>query len=168
MKKQQETIFLNGLEQNREKLFRICSIYSKDDEDAKDLFQEVLVHIWRSVSTFKANSAIGTWMFRVALNVCLRFKSKHTKNQNRFIRLDSITIANFGPIENSEVENEKLNSLRKCVKELNEGEKAIVALYLEEIAYKEISSILGLSENHVAVKVKRIKLKLLNCINNTL
>lgn len=165
MKKEQETIFLSALENNREKLFRICSIYSKDDEDAKDLFQEVLVHVWRSMSTFKGNSAIGTWMFRVALNVCLRFKSKHTKNQNRFIKLDSITIANFGTEENSEEENEKLDSLRKCVKELNEGDKAIVALYLEDIAYKEISSILGLSENHIAVKIKRIKLKLLNCIN---
>jgi RNA polymerase sigma-70 factor (ECF subfamily) len=168
MKKEQETIFLNGLQHNQEKLFRICSIYSKDNEDAKDLFQEVLVHIWRSMSTFKANSSIGTWMFRVALNVCLRFKSKHTKNQNRFIKLDSITIANFGAEENSEVENEKLDSLRKCVKELNEGDKAIVALYLEGIAYKEISSILGLSENHIAVKIKRIKSKLLNCINRSL
>ena len=165
MKKEQETIFLNALELNQEKLFRICSIYSKDDDDAKDLFQEVLVNVWRSMSTFKGNSAIGTWMFRVALNVCLRFKSKHTKNQNRFIKLDSITITNFGAEENNEVENEKLDSLRICVKELNEGDKAIVALYLEGIAYKEISSILGLSENHIAVKVKRIKAKLLNCIN---
>ena len=168
MKKEQETIFLSALESNQEKLFRICSIYSKDYEDTKDLFQEVLVHIWRSMNTFKGNSAIGTWMFRVALNVCLRFKSKHTKNQNRFIRLDSITIANFGYEENNEVENEKLNSLRKCVKELNEADKAIVALYLECIAYKEISSILGLSENHIAVKIKRIKSKLLKCINKIL
>ena len=168
MKKEQETIFLRALENNQEKLFRICSIYAKDDEDAKDLFQEVLVHVWRSISTFKGNSSIGTWMFRVALNVCLRFKSKHTKNQNRFIRLDSITIANFGYEENSEGDNEKLNSLRKCVKKLNEADKAIVALYLEGIAYKEISSILGLSENHIAVKIKRIKLKLLNCINRIL
>ena len=168
MEKKQETIFLNALENNQEKLFRICSIYSEDDEDVKDLFQEVLVHIWKSMSTFKGNSSIGTWMFRIALNVCLRFKSKHTRNQSRFIRLDSMTITNFGSEENSEVENEKLNSLRKCVKELNEADKAIVALYLEGIAYKEISSILGLSENHIAVKIKRIKLKLLNCINRRL
>ena len=168
MKKKQETIFLNALENNQEKLFRICSIYSEDDEDVKDLFQEVLVHVWRSMSTFKGNSSIGTWMFRIALNVCLRFKSKHNKNQKRFIRLDSITIANIGSVENSEEENEKLNSLRKCVKELNEADKAIVALYLEGMAYKEISSILGLSENHIAVKIKRIKLKLLNCINRRL
>ena len=168
MKKEHETIFLSALEQNQEKLFRICSIYSVDNEDAKDLFQEVLVHVWRSMSTFKGNSLIGTWMFRIALNVCLRFKSKHTKNQNRLIRLDSLTISNIGSEENSEEENEKLIALRKCVKRLNEADKAIVALYLEGVVYREISSILGLSENHVAVKVKRIKSKLFNCINEIL
>ena len=168
MKKEQETIFLNGLEHNQEKLFRICSIYSKDDEDAKDLFQEVLVHVWRSMSTFKGNSSIGTWMFRIAINICLRFKSKHTKNQKQLTRLDSITISNFRSEEINEEKNEKLIALRKCVKNLNEGDKAIVALYLEGLAYREISSILGLSENHVAVKVKRIKSKLFNCINEML
>ena len=165
MKKERETIFLNALEENQEKLFRVCSMYSNDHEDAKDLFQEVLVHIWRSMSTFKGNSSLSTWMFRIALNVCLRFKSKHTKNQHRFIRLDSLTIENFGSEDRSGTENEKLTSLRKCVKKLNEGDKAIVTLYLEGLAYREISSILGVSENNVAVKVKRIKSKLLNCIN---
>jgi RNA polymerase sigma-70 factor (ECF subfamily) len=165
MKKEQETKFLSALEENQDKLLRICSIYSKDDEDTKDLFQEVLVHVWRSMTTFKGDSSIGTWIFRIALNICLRFKSKHTKNQSRLIRLDSITIANFGSEENNEEENEKLKALRKCVKKLNEGDKAIVALYLEGLAYREISSILGLSENHIAVKVKRIKSKLFNCIN---
>jgi len=165
MEKDIETIFLSALEQNQEKLFRICSIYSEDHEDAKDLFQEVLVRIWKSMSTFKGNSDIGTWMFRITLNICLRFKSKHIKSQSRLIRLDSITISNFKSEINNEEGNEKLKLLQKCIKELNEADKAIVALYLEELAYKEISSILGLSENHIAVKIKRIKLKLLNCIN---
>jgi len=168
MRKERETIFLNALEENKEKLFRICSIYSEDQENAKDLFQEVLIHIWRSMASFKGNSSRSTWMFRIALNVCLRFKSKHTKNQNRFIRLDSMTVANFGEEEKNEGQNEKLISLRKCVKKLNEGDKAIVALYLEGLPYREISSILGLSENNIAVKVKRIKAKLLNCVNELL
>lgn len=168
MRKERETIFLNALEENQEKLFRICSIYSKDHEDAKDLFQEVLVHVWRSMATFKSNSSLSTWMFRIALNVCLRFKNKYTKNQNRFIRLDSLTIANLGSEERNEGENEKLIALRKCVKRLNDADKAIVALYLEGLAYREISNILGLSENNIAVKVKRIKSKLLNCINELL
>lgn len=167
MRKEQETIFLSALEQNQEKLFRVCSIYSNGHEDAKDLFQEVLVHVWRSMATFKGNSSLNTWMFRIALNVCLRFKTKHTKNQNRLIRLDSMTITNFSSQDKIEEENEKLIGLRKCVKKLNESDKAVVALYLEGLAYREISNILGLSENHIAVKVKRIKSKLLNCINKT-
>jgi len=164
----QKTTFLSALKENQNKLYRICSIYSDSNEDSKDLFQEVLVHTWKSMSSFKGNSSIDTWMFRIALNVCLRFKSKHTKNQNRFIRLDSMTISNIGSEEANEKDSEKLIALRKCVKKLNEGDIAIVALYLEGLAYREISDILGLSENHIAVKIKRIKLKLFNCINEIL
>lgn len=168
MKKEHEILFLSALEEHQEKLFRVCLMYSKDPEDAKDLFQEVLIHIWRSMPSFKGNAALSTWMFRITLNVCLRFKTKHTKNQHKFIRLDSMTIQNLGSEERSEGENEKLMHLRKCVKKLNEADKAIVALYLEGVPYKEISSILGISENNVAVKVKRIKSKLLICINKKL
>ncbi len=165
MGKDHETIFLNAIEENQQRLFRICSIYSKDSEDTKDLFQEVLVHVWRSMATFKGKSSFDTWMFRVALNVCLQFKSKHTKSQSLLIKLDSVTIANFSLKEKVEEPNEKLKYLRKCIKNLRESDKAIIALYLEELAYREISSILGLTENNVAVKIKRIKSKLLNCIN---
>jgi len=164
----QKTIFLSALKENQDKLYRICSIYSVGNEDSKDLFQEVLVNIWKSMNSFKNNSSIDTWMFRIALNVCLRFKSKYTKNQNRFIRLDSMTIANIGSEVEDENSDEKLIALRKCVKKLNDGDKAIVALYLEGLAYREISDILGLSENHIAVKIKRIKSKLFNCINGIL
>ena len=165
MKKELESIFLNALEENREKLFRVCSIYSEDVEDTKDLFQEVLVQIWRSMNTFKGNSAMGTWMFRVALNVCIRFKSKHTRRQARLIRLESITILSYKAETSGEEEDIKLKALRKCIKKLKEGDKALVALYLEGLAYKEISEVLGISENYVAVKIKRVKAKLLNCIN---
>ena len=164
----QNTIFLSALKENQDKLYRICSMYSERNEDAKDLFQEVLVQIWKSMNSFKGNSSIGTWMFRIALNVCMRFQSKYTKNQHRFIRLDSMTIYNLESKASGEKENEKLILLRQCVKKLNEGDKAIVALYLEGIAYCDISDVLGLSENHVAVKIKRIKSKLFNCINGLL
>ena len=164
----QGTIFLSALKKNQDRLYRICSIYSVSNEDSKDLFQEVLFHIWKSMNSFNGNSSISTWMFRIALNVCLRFKSKYAKTQKRFIRLDSMTISNLGTEESNGKDNEQLIALRKCVKKLNEGDKAVVALYLEGLAYREISDILGLSENHIAVKIKRIKSKLFNCINEIL
>jgi RNA polymerase sigma-70 factor (ECF subfamily) len=148
MGKEIENTFLDALEQNQQKLLRICSVYAKDAEDTKDLFQEVLIHIWQSMPNFKSNSLLSTWIFRIALNVCLRFRSKDIKKQKRFLYLDGIAITNLA-----------------SEKELNEVDKAVITLYLEELPYKEISGILGLTENTVAVKVKRIKKKLLNCIN---
>ncbi len=159
-----EDTFLIGLEKNQQKLFRICSVFSADSDDAKDLYQEVLINIWQSMPSFQFKSSIGTWMFRITLNICLRFRSNRIKRQNRFINLDSIVMGNFMNDENSN-QNNRLILLRNCVKNLKEGDKAIITLYLEELPYKDISEITGLSENYIAVKVKRIKNKLFNCIN---
>ncbi len=165
MTKQLEDTFLAALEHNQQKLFRICTVYSSTSEDAKDLFQEVLVHIWKAIPTFESKSSIGTWMFRITINVCLRFRSKHTKRIDRFINLDSVTISQMNEEPKRDEQNEQLINLRHCIKQLNDSDKAVIALYLEELPYKEISNITGITENTVAVKIKRIKKKLLNCLN---
>ena len=162
-----ETQFLNGLEENQHKLLRICSVYAKDSEDSKDLFQEVLVQIWKSLPGFNGDAALATWMFRITLNVCLRFQSKDQKKRKKVFRMDSVRISNL-PAEVADSEDrERLMQLRNCIKTLNEADKAVITLYLEALPYKEISNVLGLKENTVAVKVKRIKAKLLNCINGS-
>lgn len=165
MVKEFETTFLEALEQNEQKVLRICSAYSKDAEDTKDLFQEVLIQIWQSMPNFKSNSSLSTWIFRITLNVCLRFRSKAIKKQKIFLQMKGNTMANLTSEKEYKEQNEQLVQLRNCIKALNEADKAVITLYLEELPYKEISNILGLTENTVAVKVKRIKKKLLNCIN---
>ena len=168
MDKNLENTFLTALEQNQQKIYRICSVYSKDTDETKDLFQESLIIIWQAMPSFKTESSIGTWMYRITLNVCLRFRSNTIKKQKKFPPINSITIGNIqAEIENT-AQNEQLIKLRNCIKQLNGADKAVITLYLEELPYKEISVVLGLSENNVAVKVKRIKKKLLNCINPTL
>jgi RNA polymerase sigma-70 factor (ECF subfamily) len=165
MDKDLEDIFLNALEEHQQKLLRICSVYAKDSDDTQDLFQEVLINIWKSMPSFKGNAAIGTWMFRITLNVCLRIRSKEIKKQKKMLRLDSIRVIS---LQNESQDNDmdtKLIKLRSCIKTLNDADKAVIMLYLEELPYKEISSVTGLKENTVAVKIKRIKTKLLNCIN---
>lgn len=168
MAKHLENIFLIALEEHQHKLLRICSVYAKDDDDTKDLFQEVLVNIWKSMPSFKENSTIGTWMYRITLNVCLRLKTKEIRKQKKLLRLDSRAI-NIYKTDTSDdgqnIQREQLVQLRNCIKKLNEADKAVITLYLEELPYKEISSITGLTENNIAVKIKRIKKKLLNCIN---
>jgi len=165
MDQQLENIFLMALEQNQQKLLRVCSVYAEDAEDKKDLFQEALINIWQSMPSFEEKSSLSTWMFRVTLNVCLRLQTKQAKKRDRFRKLDSITIENISNEETNDEDHERLIKLRSCIKKLNDADKAVTTLYLEELSYKEISDITGLTENNVAVKIKRIKMKLLNCIN---
>lgn len=168
MAKDLENTFLNALEEHQHKLLRICSVYAKDEDDTKDLFQEVLVNIWKSMPSFKSNSNIGTWMYRITLNVCLRLKTKEIRKQKKLLRMDSraINIYKTEVVEEGQKEQqEQLKKLRNCIKQLNEADKAVITLYLEELPYKDISSVTGLSENNIAVKIKRIKAKLLNCLN---
>jgi RNA polymerase sigma factor (sigma-70 family) len=160
-----ENAFLTALEQNKDKLLRVCSVYADDTEAKKDLFQESLINIWQSMPSFEERSSISTWMFRITLNVCLRLQTKEAKKKDRFRRLDSVVFENISDGETNEEEHEKLAKLRRCIKKLDDADKAVITLYLEELAYKEISVITGLAENTVAVKIKRIKMKLLNCIN---
>jgi len=168
MNQQLENTFLKALEENQQKLLRVCSVYAEDADDKKDLFQEALINIWQSMPSFEEKSSLSTWMFRITLNVCLRLQSKQEKNRSRFRKLDSITIENIREEEINHEEQERLVKLRSCIKKLNDADKAVTTLYLEELSYKEISDITGLTENNVAVKIKRIKMKLLACINDGL
>jgi len=170
MDKDLENTFLNALEEHQHKLLRICSVYAQDDDDTKDLFQEVLVNIWKAMPSFKENSAIGTWMYKITLNVCLRLKTKEIRKQKKLLRMDSraINIYKTEVMDDGQYEQrEQLVQLRTCIRKLNEADKAVITLYLEELPYKEISSITGLTENNIAVKIKRIKKKLLNCLRPT-
>lgn len=166
MTPQQENVFLTALEQNKEKLLRVCSVYADDAEAKKDLFQEALINIWQSMPSFQERSSISTWMFRITLNVCLRLQSKEAKKKDQFRRLDSVVFENISEEETNHEEHERLVKLRRCIKKLDDADKAVITLYLEELPYKEISAITGLAENTIAVKIKRIKMKLLNCIND--
>jgi RNA polymerase sigma-70 factor (ECF subfamily) len=164
MNRNLEEAFLAAVELNQHKLLRICSVYAKDTEESKDLFQEVLIQVWKSMPSFKAQSTLETWMFRIALNVCLRFRSNHVKKKNRFISIDHQFMADTEHDPAVDERREQLRVLKGCIKQLNEADKAVITLYLEELPYKEISNVTGLTENTVAVKIKRIKMKLLNCL----
>lgn len=168
MDKDLETTFLKALEESQDKLFRVCTSYATDIDDAKDIFQEVLINIWKALPNFKGDSSLSTWMYRITLNVSLRYRANLIKDKKRISRMTSVVIEPIAP-QNLENKNYiKLNLLRNCVRMLNDADKAIISLYLESLPYKEISAITGIKENTIAVKVKRIKERLLNCINEKL
>lgn len=159
-----EAIFLEGIELNKDKLFRICTVYASSNDDAGDLFQDALVNIWHALPDFKDNSSLATWMFRITLNICLRLNEKQTKRKEIFINLDHSKLEKYRGQAHDNEPNLPLAQLRSCIKKLKDADKSIITLYLEELPYKEISEITGISENTIAVKVKRIKNKLFNCM----
>jgi RNA polymerase sigma-70 factor (ECF subfamily) len=151
------------LKENKHKIYRICKIYATAPIEPQDLFQEVVFQVWKSLPNFKEKSSIDTWVYRITLNVCLRSKMKLDKGNQKTIRFDAIQ---FTPVTETvdPFEEEKFKYLKECIETLNEGDTSIVVLYLDELSYKEIAEITGLSENYIAVKMKRIRKKLFACI----
>ena len=163
MRSKLEVNFEQILEENKNKIFRICRIYATTPLEPQDLFQEVVSEIWKSLDGFKGKSSINTWVYKITLNVCLRSKLKLDKSNNKTDRFESI---HFTLVE-KEIdlsEQEKFRFLKQCISTLNESDTSLIVLYLDDLPYKEIALITGLSENHIAVKMKRIRKKLFECI----
>lgn len=141
------------------KIFRLCMGYMNDRDLAKDLAQETFITVWQKLPDFRNESSIGTWVFRIASNHCLR----QIEKQNRMPKIQL-------PAEIEDVMHEgnedKMAFLYKCISELPESERIIISLELEDIKQAEIADIVGISEANVRVKIHRIKEKLTKKFNN--
>jgi len=138
----------------------LCRAYSRDEESLKDLVQEVTLQLWRSHKSFKGNSQLSTWVYRVTLNVCLS-NSKKLKRKLDTVPLD----AGISKMEENDPEKERIELLYRGIRQLKESDRAIILLYLEDKSYKEMSDILGITVSNVGVKVNRLKDKLKQMIN---
>lgn len=162
MQEAQEDVFLIALERNKNSIYRICRVYATIPLEPEDLFQEVVYNIWKSMPAFRHASNIDTWIYRITLNVCLRSKMKLEKGAGRSRRFDCIK---FDPVAEPDSNlEEKSRNLYACIAKLPDTEKSIILMFLEDLPYREIASITGLTENHVAVKMKRIRKKLFDCL----
>ncbi len=153
-----EKEFLQIIQKNQGIIHKVCNIYCDTEDDRNDLFQEIVVQLWRSYPSFRKESKVSTWMYRVALNTAITSfkKSKRRPDQNR------LTYENF-QIEDEAYDTEteeRIRSLHKAVNHLTGVEKSIVLLYLESKKYEEIAEITGITQNYVRVKMNRIKKKL--------
>ena len=165
MQKEQQHHFEEIIEKNKSRIYRICKIYAISPLEPQDLFQEVIFQIWKSFDSFQGKSHIDTWIYRIALNVCSRARLKSEKKEKLEIRLTAIEI--IPAIETKdEGMQAKFKALYECMSLLKGINQSILVLYLEELPYKEIASILGLSDNHVAVKMKRVRETLFECIKH--
>lgn len=138
----------------------ISRAYARDEEALKDLVQEVTLQLWRSHKSFQGNSKLSTWVYRVTLNVCL----SHSKKMKRAPETVPLEWGN-SETDPEDPKQEQISRLYRGIKQLNEADRAIVLLYLEDKSYKEMSEILGISVTNVGVKVNRLKEKLKKIIN---
>ena len=148
-----EELFCDVVHAHRNIIYKVCYIYAPKGM-IEDYYQEVLIQLWRSLPTFRGESKISTYIYRISLNTCISHVRKKSKIANRVSLID-VNIS-----ENNIEKRMQIDELYALINKLNKLEKAVILLWLEERDYEEISSIVGISKANVAVKINRIKEKL--------
>lgn len=154
--------FVDILNNHRGLIYKVCHLYCDDPEDRKDLFQEIVLQVWKSLPSFRQESSIGTWMYRIALNTAIT----HFRKEKRLGGKVSLTGIDIPDLNDSSEKEDQLKELFKAIEDLDRIDKSIILLYLEEKNYEEISEITGLTRTNVGVRLNRIKIKLANKIIN--
>lgn len=153
-----EEEFLKSVNKHQGIIFKVCRMYCSDNIEAEDLFQEILLQLWKSWPRFNQNSTVSTWIYKIGLNTAItRLRKKNMKPLHHGLTKAQNNIADASS-ERLDITFEK--ELQEAIVGLDKVDKALVMLYLDEKTYKEIAEIMGLSENNVGVKINRIKKKL--------
>jgi RNA polymerase sigma-70 factor (ECF subfamily) len=138
-------------------------MYCNDRDDSEDLFQEIVLQLWRSYPAFKADAKVSTWMYRIGLNTAItRLRKNSRKPLTQSLSIEHQNLKDPLP---QRIDIEYGEELQTAINMLNKLDKALVMLYLDEKNYKEIAEIIGISESNVGVKINRIKKKLQEIIN---
>ncbi len=144
-------------------MHKVCRIYTNDQDSHNDLFQEITIQLWKAYPKFRGDSKFSTWMYRVALNTAITIYRK-AKRAPKTQDFDSV-LFKISSTGYDDTEEQQLKLMYAAVKELNDIDKALVFLYLEDKDYREISETLGISEVNARVKMNRIKKKLRTILN---
>lgn len=160
----QEQKFRTLLQDHSGIIAKICHVYTDNVEDFNDFYQEVALQLWRSYQSFRGDSQLSTWVYRVALNVCLS-QIKKAKKKKVLEQPEAIAEYTFATAGHEPVNSEQVNKLYAAIRQLKEVERALILLFLEEKSYKEISEIMGISVNLVGVRLSRIKQQLKKIMN---
>jgi RNA polymerase sigma-70 factor (ECF subfamily) len=154
---EQKLIFENWLGQHKGLIFKIIRAYAFTAMDRDDLFQDVALQVWRSIPSFRHESAVTTWIYRVALNTAIQWIRKEQK-QPRTNALDDVQ---YLLRETETTIDERIAWLYEEIHKLNEIDRSITLLMLDNLSYKEMAEILGITESNVGVRINRIKKQLI-------
>lgn len=150
-----EAAFLSLIDDHKGIIYKISRLYRDSAEDREDLFQEIVFQLWKSYPSFRGDASKGTWLYRIALNTAI---SSFRKKKPKIRYTDALPDVSEGqPNEEVALRQERFFT---AMKQCDDGEKTIIALYLEGLNYQKIAEITGISENNVGVKLNRIKSKI--------
>lgn len=156
---EQRQIFQEWLNGYRALLFKVIKAYAFNTEDQNDLFQDVCLQMYRSVPNFKAESAVSTWLYRIALNTAIKWSTKEKKYVDGHQEIETMTnLLEAG----DEPQDGRVTWLYSEIKKLNEIDRSLTLLLLDGYSYKEMSEMMGISESNIGVKIHRIKKQLVN------
>lgn len=149
-----EQQFSAMVRQNRSTIYTVCYMFSKDADEVADMFQEVLIRLWKGFASFSGKSDVKTWIYRVALNTCISIdrKKKHGKKISLAMDVDYFN--------SKEVRSEQAQVLHNRISRLQPLDRAIILLWLEDISYDEIADIIGITPKNVSVRLYRIRQQL--------
>ena len=148
-----EEEFISLIKENERIILKICNVYCRESDYRADLYQDILIQLWKSFPNYNRRSKITTWMYRIALNTAISRFRKEKKRPTQEQISDQFVSDSFN-------EDENVSLLYSAIDSLNKIEKAITMLYMDGIKYKEIGEIMGLSESNIGFKINQIKRKL--------
>jgi len=148
--------FIRILKENRKIIYKVIYSYCRDPEDRKDLEQEVIIQLWRSLKTYNETFKLSTWIYRITLNIAISHYRKDQKRQESNTLLDE-EIFRIAADDSDEEQKGRTELLYHFINRLEPFNKAIIILYLDDNSYKDISEIMGITETNVGTKISRIK-----------
>ncbi len=163
MTKDLETKFLSELDKHQNIIHKVCRTYTNNDAAHKDLFQEITIQLWSAYPKFRGESKFSTWMYRVSFNTAISLYRKNKRNIETTPLIENKIDLEFS--EYNDKQDKQLDLLYKAIHSLNDIEKALALMYLEDKSYEEIALTLGITEINARVKMNRTKTKLKNILN---
>ncbi len=158
-----EKKFVRELKENQNIIHKVCRIYTDNEVDHEDLFQEITLQVWKSYPLFRGDAKFSTWMYRIALNTAISLfrKSKREISFNVEVDVSDLKISN----QDFNKDEERLKILYKAIHQLSDIEKALIMMFLDDKSYREIGDILGITEGNARVKMNRARNNLKNIIS---
>ncbi len=152
---ERERIFNHWLTGHKGILFKVVHAYAFEHSDRQDLFQEIIIQVWRSVPAFQGDSSVATWIYRVALNTAIAWTRKEIRHQRGKEQLERVEgLLTMAPAANRDP---RLDWLYHQIAQLKDVDRSVALLLLDGLSYKEIAAIVGLTESNVGVRINRIK-----------